>query len=76
MAFVCPSSEKCPIFNGILQGKDFTTKLYKMQYCENETKRDNCKRWQCKSIFSKVPENLLPNAIDTIEEIGRKFGYV
>ena len=70
---VCPSAEKCPIFSGILKDKVYTTKAYKMQYCEaGEAGRNNCKRWQCKSRFGKAPDDLLPNSTTTLEEIGKK----
>ena len=67
---ICPSAEKCPIFNGILKDKVITTKVYKSQYCENgEEGRESCRRWQFKQKYWKVPDNLLPNSIKTIEEI-------
>jgi hypothetical protein len=76
MTDVCPSAEKCPIFTGVLKDKIFTTKSYKMQYCEDGEKgRNNCKRWQCKNKFGKVPENLLPNSITTLEEIGQSNNW-
>jgi hypothetical protein len=31
---MCQNIEKCPIYSGILKGSDFTTKSYKIQYCE------------------------------------------
>jgi hypothetical protein len=70
---ICPSAEKCPIFNNMLIGKYYTTQAYKSQYCEKgEDGRKNCRRWQCKQKFGKVPEKLLPNSFKTIEQIGKE----
>jgi hypothetical protein len=71
---ICASAEKCPIFGGILKDKEFTTKSYKLLYCEaGEQGRANCRRWQVKQKYGKVPADLLPNSILTVEEIGRKY---
>ena len=72
MSDICPSADICPIFNGVLKDKKFTIKSYKDQYCEaGEIGRQKCLRWQCKQKYGKVPENLLPNANDSLENIGR-----
>jgi hypothetical protein len=43
---LCPKTPKCPIFNGILKGTQFT-ETYKKLYCEaGEAGRNNCKRYQ------------------------------
>jgi hypothetical protein len=71
MSDVCPYWEKCPIFSGILKDRVFTTKSYLSLYCEaGEEGRGNCKRFQCRERFGRVPENLLPNSNKSIEEIG------
>jgi hypothetical protein len=76
MIDICPSSEKCPIFNGILKGKEFTTISYKRLYCENgEQGRLNCRRWQVKQKYGKVPIDLLPNSMKSVEEIGLENHY-
>jgi hypothetical protein len=76
MIDVCPSFDKCPIFNGILLGKDFTTASYKRLYCEaGEQGRLNCRRWQMKQKYGKVPNDLLPNAMKTLEEIAKENNY-
>jgi len=73
---ICPMAEKCPIFSGILKGKDFTTKSYKSQFCEAGTEgRNNCRRFQCKQKYGKVPENLLPNSNQTIDAIGKENNW-
>ncbi|HNZ27239.1 MAG TPA: hypothetical protein PK385_02350 [Spirochaetota bacterium] len=70
---ICPSAEKCPIFSGILKGKDYTTKSYKAKYCEAGVEgRNSCKRFQCKQKFGKVPDTLLPNTYKTLDEIQRE----
>ncbi|HZK19148.1 MAG TPA: hypothetical protein VFC68_00330 [Treponemataceae bacterium] len=76
MLDICPSAQKCPIFTGILKNKSFTTKTYKSQYCEAGIEgRDNCKRWQYKNKFGKVPETLLPNATESLEKIAQRENY-
>ena len=73
---ICPSAEKCPIFTDILKGKDFTTKAYKRLYCEaGEKGRLNCRRWQVKQKYGKVPADFLPNPGKTAEEIGVENNY-
>lgn len=73
MSDICPSAEKCPIFLDTLKNKSMTAKAYKLQYCEaGEAGRNACRRWQCKQKYGKVPDNLMPNSIKTIEEIGRE----
>lgn len=70
MSDVCPSAVKCPIFSGILKDKSFTTNSYRNQYCEaGEAERNKCKRWQCKNLYGKVPENLLPNSSQNLEDL-------
>jgi hypothetical protein len=73
---VCPSAEKCPIFTGILKDKSFTTKAYKEQYCEAGIEgRNNCRRFQCKQKFGKVPENLLPNSNKSLDDIQKENNW-
>jgi hypothetical protein len=73
---ICPSYEKCPIFNGILRGKNFTTASYKRLYCEAGGKgRLECRRWQMKQKYGKVPSDLLPNSIKMLEEIAKENDY-
>jgi hypothetical protein len=73
---ICPSAEKCPIFTEILTGKDFTAKSYKLLYCEaGENGRMNCRRWQVKQKYGKVPSDLLPNTTKTVEEIAVENHY-
>jgi hypothetical protein len=67
----CPSSELCPIFNGILSEKAFTAKSYRLLFCEaGEEKWTTCKRFMTKQHYGKCPPDLLPNSSKTIEEIG------
>lgn len=71
---VCPNAEKCPIFTGILQGKDFTTKTYQEKYCiAGDAGRTICKRWQVKQKYGKCPEKVLPNAGGTVDETWKAY---
>lgn len=66
---ICPKTPKCPIFNGILKGTEFTD-TYKQLYCEaGQEGRDRCKRFQVALRTGKCPDNILPNASRTVEEI-------
>ena len=70
MSLRCPSAESCPIFSGVLKGKEFTTAAYKMKYCESaDNGHHNCRRWQVKQKIGKVPGDLLPNSLKTLDEI-------
>ncbi|MBN1499850.1 MAG: hypothetical protein JW982_06840 [Spirochaetes bacterium] len=72
----CPSTEKCPIFAGLLQGKEFTTKTYQEKYCKAGIEgRLMCKRWQVSQKFGKCPPDLLPNSTKSLDEIAKQYGY-
>lgn len=74
MSDCCPSVEKCPIYTGVLQGKEYTTKAYKMMYCEaGDEGKQKCKRWQIKQKYGSCPPTILPNTADSIESIGTKY---
>jgi hypothetical protein len=66
---ICPKTPKCPIFNGILQGTQYT-ETYKNLYCEaGETGRNKCMRFLVSQKVGKCPENVLPNSTKSIDEI-------
>lgn len=66
---LCPRTPKCPIFNGVLKGTDYT-ETYKNLYCKaGESGRNRCKRYIISEKTGKCPENLLPNSSKTVEEI-------
>ncbi|MBN2213778.1 MAG: hypothetical protein JW723_05990 [Bacteroidales bacterium] len=66
---ICPKTPKCPIFQGILKGTEFT-ETYKRLYCEaGEEGRNRCKRYQVALRVGKCPDNILPNSSKTVEEI-------
>ena len=66
---ICPKTPKCPIFQGILKGTEFT-ETYKKLYCEaGEEGRNRCKRYQVAMKVGKCPDNILPNSSKTVEEI-------
>ena len=70
METICKNFEKCPIYSGVLSGKDTTSKSYKFQYCEaGEDGWLKCKRYLVKEKTGKCPPELLPNSFKTIEEI-------
>jgi hypothetical protein len=66
----CANYTACPVFNGILEGKEITSKSYRSRYC-NAGKEgwESCKRYQVKQASGKCPPTLLPNSAKTIEEI-------
>lgn len=77
MNSTCPNSPKCPIFNGILAGKEYTAKVYRQKYCEGgESAFKECKRYMAKEKFGDCPPNLLPNASLSLEQIGVKYNLV
>ena len=65
----CPKTPKCPIFNGILKGTEYTD-TYKKLYCEaGEAGRNICRRYQVATKIGICPPNILPNSAKTVEEI-------
>ena len=66
---ICPKTPKCPIFNGILQGTEYT-ETYKRLYCEaGEEGRKKCRRFQVATAVGVCPPNILPNSSKSVEEI-------
>ena len=65
----CPNTPKCPIFNGVLQGTQYT-ETYKNLYClAGEAGRLKCRRYQVSQKVGKCPQNVLPNSKKTADEI-------
>ncbi len=74
MELVCANSAKCPIFNGVLQGKEITSKSYRNRYCEAGSPGwESCKRFVVKNKFGVCPPDLLPNSLLTLDEIAAKY---
>jgi hypothetical protein len=70
MENVCKNFEKCPIYSGILTGKDATAKSYKKIYCDaGEEGWNNCKRFLVKEKTGKCPPDLLPNSFKDVDTI-------
>lgn len=66
----CPNYEKCPIYNGILEGKDYTAKGYKDKYCNaGKETYETCKRYMVKERTGSCPPNILPNSFQTVDQI-------
>ena len=66
---ICPNTPRCPIFNGVLKGTEYTS-TYRNLYCEaGEEGRKKCRRFQVASIMGRCPEQILPNSTKTVEEI-------
>jgi hypothetical protein len=68
---LCKNFEKCPIFNGILGGKEATINGYKKKYCTNTAIKgwQSCKRYMVKEKTGKCPPTLLPNSMQNIDDI-------
>lgn len=75
MTYKCPNFEDCPIYNGILKGKELTTKAYIKFYCDSE-KYAKCKRYKVKEAVGVCPPEILPNSLSSVEEIVRQFQIV
>lgn len=66
---LCPKTEKCPIFSGVLKGTQYT-ETYKAMYCEaGEAGRKKCKRFLVAEKVGKCPTTVLPNAMKSVDEI-------
>jgi hypothetical protein len=72
-AALCPKTPKCPIFNGILKGTEFTT-TYKKLYCEaGEEGRLKCRRFQVAQKVGTCPPDILPNSTKSVDIIIQKM---
>lgn len=68
-AAICPKTPKCPIFNGVLKGTEYT-QTYKNLYCENgEEGRQRCRRYQVAEVVGMCPPDVLPNSVKSVEFI-------
>ena len=66
---LCPKTPKCPIFNGVLKGTEFTD-TYKKLYCEGGVEgRNRCRRFQVAEKAGTCPPGILPNSSKSVEEI-------
>ena len=66
---VCPKTPKCPIFNGVLKGTEYT-ETYKKLYCEaGEDGRMRCRRYQVAEKVGVCPPDILPNSSKSVEII-------
>ena len=66
---ICPKTPKCPIFNGILKGTEYT-ETYKRLFCEGGMEgRQRCRRFQVAQKVGVCPPDVLPNYSKTVEEI-------
>jgi predicted DNA-binding protein YlxM (UPF0122 family) len=71
---ICPNADKCPLFHGLLSGKEMFTEFYRSTYCYAEIEeREKCKRFTIRSIYGKCPPDLLPNSSLSTEEIAEKY---
>jgi len=65
----CPRTPKCPIFNGVLKGTQFT-ETYKSLYCMAGMEgRLKCRRYQVSEKCGKCPPDILPNSSKSVDEI-------
>ena len=72
-AAICPKTPKCPIFNGVLKGTEYT-ETYKKLYCENgEEGRQECRRYQVALKVGVCPPDILPNSTKTVDDIVEKM---
>lgn len=70
MDATCKNFEKCPIYTGVLVGKETTAKSYRAQFCDaGEDGWMKCKRYLVKEKAGKCPPDLLPNSFKTVDEI-------
>ncbi|MBN1598588.1 MAG: DNA cytosine methyltransferase [Bacteroidales bacterium] len=68
-ADLCPKTPKCPIFNGILKGSEYSD-TYRRLYCEaGEEGRKKCRRFQVAERVGTCPPGILPNSSKTVDQI-------
>ena len=70
---LCPKTPKCPIFNGILKGSEYT-ETYQSLYCKAGVEgQKRCRRFQVASLVGVCPPDVLPNSSKSVEEIIAKM---
>jgi hypothetical protein len=70
---LCPKTPKCPIFNGVLQGTQYT-ETYKSLYCNaGQTGREKCRRFQVAEKCGMCAPDVLPNSSKSVDEIISKM---
>jgi len=68
-ASYCPKTPKCPIFNGVLKGTEYT-ETYQKLYCKaGDEGRKKCRRYQVAQEVGMCPPDILPNSSKTVDEI-------
>lgn len=68
-AQLCSKTLKCPIFNGVLKGTEYT-ETYKKLYCKaGDAGRQKCRRYQVSQKAGMCPPKVLPNSAKTVDEI-------
>lgn len=72
MSEKCPNIEKCPIYTGILKGKEMTSKAYRKYFCESK-EYVTCKRYMVDEATGACPPNILPNSFQSVEDIISKY---
>lgn len=66
---LCPKTPKCPIFNGILRGSEYS-ETYRNLYCKAGIEgRMKCRRFQVSEKVGKCPPGVLPNSSKTVDQI-------
>lgn len=68
----CPSIEKCPIYTGVLKGKEMTSKAYRQYFCQTK-EYVTCKRYMVKESTGTCPPDILPNSFQSVEDIIIKY---
>lgn len=70
MNTTCKNYEKCPIYSGVLTGKESTSKGYRNQFYDaGEKGWTRCKRYQVKERTGMCPPDLLPNSFKDLDTI-------
>lgn len=70
---LCPKTPKCPIFNGILKGTEYTETYQKLYCAGGVAGRERCRRFQVAEAVGICPPDILPNSTKTVEEIIAKM---
>ncbi len=77
MLETCKNYQKCPIYSGLLKDIKMASAAYRRYYCDaGESGWGTCRRYQVKEKVGKVPEGLLPNSHQTVEQIIKQYGLV
>ncbi len=77
MCETCKHYQSCPVYWGKLRNSSMTTGVYRQLYCDaGVTGWVKCRRYQVKEKTGRCPDRVIPNAMQSADQIIRRFGLL